>query len=255
MAASKAAGRPFYAFTGAGMSTDSGLPDFRSSTGMWNDAEAEKASSQWGFDENPDRVWEMYVGPMFEATLHPNPGHEAIAQLVQMGLLSRVVTQNVDELHELAGVDESRVDHLHGDLKSAVCMDCLRGWPMSEKVEIWRQTGAVPTCEECARPLQPSLTLFGQDLPPGAWRRASQVARQAAGVLVCGSSLAVTPANELPYMTGRLGGCVAILNRGETEMDQALDPTFDFRFDGSLSHLLADLVQASRELSEDVPES
>jgi NAD-dependent deacetylase len=252
MVAAAHAGRPFYAFTGAGISTDSGLPDFRSAQGMWQDKEAENASSQWGFDEDPSRVWAMYVEPMAHAKLDPNPGHRSLADLVGMGLISRVVTQNVDSLHELAGVDSSLVDHLHGDLERAECHSCLRSWPMSERVEEWVGERRVPVCDECGGPLQPSLTLFGQQLPQRTWRRAEQTARKAGGVLVLGSSLTVTPAADLPRLTGQLGGSVAIINRGETEMDNSLDEAFDFRFDASISDTLQQLAGICRALQRQI---
>lgn len=258
MVDARSQGAPFYAFTGAGISTESGLPDFRSETGMWTEKEAMEASSASGFRQAPHRVWELFVDPMVGIELTPNEGHTALAELVDLGLISRVVTQNVDDLHELAGVEETHVDHLHGDLKSAVCHDCLRGWDMSEKAAQRQQmlsegasgADAVPGCAECGQPLQPSVTLFEQDLPPRAWKNAQRVSEQAAGVLVCGSSLSVTPANGLPYTTGRRGGVVAIVNRGATEMDSALDPDHDYRFDGACGEILPKLASECKRLME-----
>lgn len=243
--AARDAGRPFYAFTGAGLSTDSGLPDFRSATGMWSDKVAEHATSVEGFDENPESVWRLFVEPVATLDLRPNAGHLALARLVEAGLISRVVTQNVDDLHEQAGVARDLVDHLHGTLERAECHDCLRAWPLMEVAQPWLAGGPLPTCEECGEPLQPSITLFGQMLPQRAWRNAERVARQSGGVLVCGTTLAVHPACDLPRATGKLGRPVAIINRGPTEMDEMLDPEIDYRLDGSGSELLAQLAEAA----------
>lgn len=211
------AGEPFYAFTGAGISTGSGLPDFRSAKGLWNDQDAMAASSIAGFCERPDTIWELYVDGFDAVNPSPNAGHVAMARLQQLGLISEIVTQNVDALHEQAGSHD--VHHLHGDLSQAFCLDCDRRWPLDEARVHRSATGEVMRCPDCDTPLQPSITLFDQMLPLEPWDRSEAVAKRAGGVLVAGTSLAVAPARFIPLMTVDRPRPWVVIAQSATEMD------------------------------------
>lgn len=245
LVAAREAGEPFYAFTGAGISTGSGLPDFRSPQGLWNDKEAMSASTVAGFCENPDTVWQLYVDGFDAATPVPNAGHRALAELETSGLISAIVTQNVDALHQEAG--SKVVHHLHGDLSHAFCLDCERRWPMEEARQYRRSTGKVMECPDCETPLQPSLVLFDQMLPTQPWDAAAAIAQSAGGVLVAGSSLAVAPAHFIPLMTVDRPRPWVLVNYGPTEMDHMVGAG-DVRIEGDCSTILPAVVQLCKVL-------
>jgi NAD-dependent deacetylase len=237
------AGHPFYAFTGAGVSTDSGLPDFRSRAGLWSQYDAMAISTTAGFCENPELIWKLYVDGFDDVNPQPNTGHLALAQLEQMGLISAVVTQNVDSLHEQAG--SRTVHHLHGDMQHAFCLDCEREWPIEVAKQRRRETGEVMRCTSCETPLQPSITLFEQPMPVGPWDASAEIAQSAGGVMVCGSSLAVAPAHFIPLMTVDIPRPWIVVNRGQTQMDHLVG-------DGDVhcSGFLSALVLACEMISE-----
>lgn len=224
------------ALTGAGISTGSGLPDYRGDQGLWRNRRFEELASIEMFSREPVEFWEFYR--MRLAGLRharPNAGHDALAALEQAGVIERVITQNVDGLHEVAG---SRPLEVHGSLRHAECLRC------GDRIDIdetERRADAahdgVPRCEPCGDPLKPCVVLFGEMLPPAideAWR----LAERCDLLLVCGSSLAVQPVGALPYVTSAHGGAVAVVNIGET----AADGFADIRIDAELSPVLSELA-------------
>jgi NAD-dependent deacetylase len=172
--------QPCVVLTGAGISTESGIPDFRSETGIWADVDPFEVASIQAFRRDPERVWAFYrqrIGMLSDA--EPNPGHVAIAELEQRGLVRGVVTQNIDTLHARAGSRE--VVEVHGSIRSAVCLGCL--WTEgAEGVLAQLEERSAPLCSHCGEILKPGVTLFGELLPPGALERATELAR-AAGLL------------------------------------------------------------------------
>ncbi len=207
------------AFTGAGISTPSGIPDFRSSRGLWQRVDPMEVASIWGFRQNPRRFYE-WIRPLARDMLQaePNPAHRALARLEQAGRLHGVITQNIDGLHQKAG--SRRVIEVHGGLEEMVCLACgWRGPAQPYLTPEFLARDALPTCPRCGQVLKPDVVLFGEPLPAAAWRAAQEAVAQADVLLVAGSSLEVAPAGDLPYQAYRNGAAVIIVNRGPTPMD------------------------------------
>jgi len=208
------ANQPCVALTGAGASTESGIPDFRSAGGIWARYDPSEVASIDGFRRDPKRVWEFY-GRRLDvlADARPNAAHRALAELEGDGLLLAVVTQNVDGLHQAAGSRD--VVEVHGAIGAAVCLACGR------RAEDVRPLLPLPRCERCGEILKPDVVLFGELLPEAAIDRAAELARRAALLLVVGTSLQVWPVAGLPEETLAGGGRLAIVNRDPTPYDGA----------------------------------
>jgi NAD-dependent deacetylase len=203
--------------TGAGVSTESGIPDFRSDTGIWAEVDPFEVASIQAFRRDPERVWSFYrerIGLLRDA--EPNAAHRAIAELERRGLVQAVITQNIDTLHSRAGSDD--VVEVHGSIRSAQCLGCLWTEP-AEAVLAQLETATTPSCPNCGEVLKPGVVMFGELLPPAAIERATHLVRGARLVLVVGSSLEVWPVAGLPLEAQAF----AIVNRGPTALDdQAL---------------------------------
>jgi len=207
--------QPCVALTGAGVSTESGVPDFRSAGGVWSRYDPMEVASIDGFRRDPERVWEFYgrrLGVL--ARVEPNPAHRVLAALEAEGLVDAVITQNVDGLHTRAGSRD--VVEVHGSLDSASCPDCGR----TEARERVAQLLPVPHCKACGAVLKPDVVMFGELLPAAALERAVELAGTAALLLVVGSSLQVWPVAGLPRETLHGGGRLAIVNREPTGYDR-----------------------------------
>jgi NAD-dependent deacetylase len=206
------ANQPCVALTGAGVSTESGIPDFRSAGGVWERFDAYEVASIDAFRRDPERVWEFY-GLRLDvlADARPNPAHLALARLEAGGLVEAVVTQNVDRLHHAAGSRD--VVEVHGSIGAAVCLDCGR------REEDVRPLLPLPRCEGCGAVLKPAVVMFGELLPAAAIERATALAQRARLLLVVGTSLEVWPVAGLPDETLRAGGELAIVNRDPTPYD------------------------------------
>ncbi|MEW6308078.1 MAG: Sir2 family NAD-dependent protein deacetylase [Bacillota bacterium] len=205
--------QPCVVLTGAGMSTASGIPDFRGPGGLWRSARLARDLSLRTLSSNPRRFYRRAL-PLF-AAMHraqPNAGHLALARLEQAGLLQAVITQNIDGLHQRAG--SSRVLELHGHLRTASCTGCLRRVPFPDLVEKVARGELPPLCKHCTFPLRPDVVLFGDLLGLG-FEDTRQLVKACGLLLVVGSSLEVTPAAYLPMLTRRL----AIINRTPTPLD------------------------------------
>lgn len=216
--------RNIVAFTGAGISTESGIPDYRGPTGVWA---TQNPPTLGDFRSNPETRGE-YWKQRFErypvlASTRPNDGHYALALLHQAGLLSHVITQNIDGLHQDAGIDPGRVIELHGSARQVKCLDCDRRWA-AETIH-QRQAGGeiVPDCEVCGGPLRAATVLFGEPLPLGAIEASFAIARQCDLMVAVGSSLIVQPAAKVPLVAKRAGASLAIVNLTETPLDGVAD--------------------------------
>jgi NAD-dependent deacetylase len=204
--------QPCVAFTGAGVSTESGIPDFRSAGGIWERFDPYEVASVGAFRRDPARVWEFYALRLdVLRDAEPNPAHHALAQLEARGLLRAVVTQNVDRLHHAAGSRE--VVEVHGAIGEGVCLRCGRREPDVQSLL------PLPRCAECGAVLKPGVVMFGELLPAQEIDRATELAREAGLLLVVGTSLEVWPAAGLPEETLRGGGKLAIVNRDPTPYD------------------------------------
>ncbi|HEU5477201.1 MAG TPA: NAD-dependent deacylase [Gaiellaceae bacterium] len=214
--------RPCVVLTGAGISTESGIPDFRSAGGIWEQYDPAEVASIDALRREPARMWEFYALRLdaLEAA-EPNDCHRALAELEQRGWVSAVVTQNVDGLHQRAGSHE--VVEVHGSLREAECIQCGVRVPMADALA----SRPLPACPECGEVLKPGVVMFGELLPADAIERAQQLARDADLLLVVGSSLEVHPIAALPGETLAGGGALAIVNRGETPWDSRAELVLD----------------------------
>jgi NAD-dependent deacetylase len=210
------ANQPCLALTGAGVSTESGIPDFRSASGIWAQYDPYEVASIEAFRRAPERVWEFYarrLGVLADA--EPNPAHVALADLEANGLVRAVITQNVDGLHAAAGSRD--VIEVHGSIAAAVCLACGR------REEHVRELLPLPHCADCATVLKPGVVMFGELLPVEAIERATALAQDAELLLVVGTSLEVWPVAGLPEETLAHGGKLAIVNRDPTPYDARAD--------------------------------
>lgn len=214
--------RYMVAFTGAGHSTPSGIPDFRSpKSGLWEKVNPMLVASIWSFRLNPKSFFD-WVRPLVDLTLNatPNPAHRALATLEQMGILKAVITQNIDNLHQRAG--SQRVLELHGHMREATCIRCYEVVPAELMIERFLADGKVPRCE-CGGVLKPNVILFGEQLPVQVLNAAMEEARRCDLMLVAGSSLEVTPAAEIPVLAVDCGAKSIIVNLQPTTFDRRAD--------------------------------
>lgn len=227
--------QPCVVLTGAGVSTESGIPDFRSATGIWAEVDPFEVASIEAFRGDPEKVWTFYRARMrMLLDAQPNAAHRALVELESRGLVQAVVTQNIDTLHSRAGSGE--VVEVHGSIRRAVCVRCH--WSQhAEGVLSQLEERPVPVCVHCGEVLKPGVTLFGELLPADAFERATQLARGAGLMLVVGSSLEVWPVAGLPLEARGL----AIVNRGPTALDDRAVLAIDAGAGETLSALVAAL--------------
>ena len=211
--------QPAVALTGAGVSTESGIPDFRSPTGLWATVDPREYASVEAFERDPERVWSFYrrrISMLLDA--RPNRAHRALAELERLGFLEALVTQNIDLLHSRAGSRE--VVEVHGSIRTAGCPRCGCVVALEGVRAQLDASERAPRCPACSSVLKPDVVFFGELLPEQAIDRAYELARRARLLLVVGSSLEVWPVAELPSVTARAGGAVAIVDLGETSYDR-----------------------------------
>jgi NAD-dependent deacetylase len=231
-------GQPCVVLTGAGVSTESGIPDFRSRTGLWAEYDPMEYATIQAFRRDPVKVWDFYAKRCeVLATARPNAAHHALAELERRGLVRAVITQNIDQLHSRAGSRE--LVEVHGSIRTSSCLSCGHVEPLEGVLELLRDAPA-PACRECGRILKPDVVMFGELLPAAAIDTAFELAREAALLLVVGSSLEVRPVAGLPGETLASGGRLAILNRGRTPYDARAALTVD----GSAEEVLSAVVEA-----------
>ena len=225
--------QPCVVLTGAGISTESGIPDFRSPTGIWATHDPMEYASIDAFLADPAKVWDFYARRLsLLRDAEPNAGHRALAELEARGWVDAIVTQNIDRLHARAG--SRAVVEVHGSIATSSCLDCGEAVPMDEVVGML----PVPACPRCGRPLKPDVVMFGELLPAGAVDRAVRLASEAGLLLVVGSSLEVYPIAGLPLETLAAGGALAIVSRGATQYDRQAT----VRIDGGAGETLAALA-------------
>ncbi|HEY8107800.1 MAG TPA: NAD-dependent deacylase [Gaiellaceae bacterium] len=240
--------RPCVVLTGAGISTESGIPDFRSAGGIWERYDPAEVATIDAFRRDPARVWEFYALRLDAlARPEPNDGHRALAELEERGWIRAVVTQNVDGLHQRAG--SRNVVEVHGSLREAECIQCGVRVPMEDAVA----SLPLPPCPECGEILKPGVVMFGELLPATAIERAQALAAEAGLLLVVGSSLEVHPVAGLPGETLAAGGVLAIVNRGSTPWDSRADLVLDAAAGATLRGLTTalDMVGSDRPRRSD----
>ncbi len=207
------------ALTGAGISTPSGIPDFRSAgSGLWSKDNPMEVASLSAFRHRPERFF-GWLRPLAVQIVkaRPNPAHAALASLEKAGLLKVVITQNIDGLHQASG--SQMVLELHGSTRSLTCLRCHKVYPSSQYLSGFVEQGVLPRCPTCASLLKPDIVLFEEMLPSGVWMEAEQHCRKADLMLVVGSSLEVSPANMLPWTALESGAQLIIVNLTPTYLD------------------------------------
>lgn len=211
-------------FTGAGVSTESGIPDFRSPGGVWTKMQPISFQDFVASEETRREAWRRrfdnhdgWVGAK------PNSGHYAIAEFVGRGKATAVITQNVDNLHQISGVPEDKVIELHGNATYATCLSCHTRIELSEIEREFTSTGTVAPCSRCGGVIKSATISFGQQMPALPMRRAHEATMQCDLFIVLGSSLSVFPAADFPLRARQNGAALAIINRDSTEMDELAD--------------------------------
>ena len=218
------ASRRAVVFTGAGISTESGIPDFRSPTGIWARSKPILFQEFVASAEARREAWRRkFEGEPTMRAAEPNRGHRAVARLMRDGTASSVVTQNIDGLHQAAGVPDGKEVELHGNATYARCLGCGRRHEIDALREAFERAGDVPGCAACGGLVKTATISFGQPMPEEAMRRAGAEALAADLFLVLGSSLAVQPAAGFPVLAKRNGARLAIVNNEPTPLDRIAD--------------------------------
>ena len=210
------------AITGAGISTPSGIPDFRSpDSGLWENADPLHVASIFAFRRNPKHFynWIRPHSPLF-LTAEPNPAHYALASLERDGKLKAVITQNIDDLHYKAG--SKKVYELHGHLREVTCIQCYETINSAEIFNKFVQDGEIPR-HHCGGVLKPNVILFGEQLPMREFVAAQMAVKEADLVVVAGSSLEVAPASDLPMLAFENGAGLIVINQQDTYIDSQAD--------------------------------
>jgi NAD-dependent deacetylase len=211
-------------FTGAGISTESGIPDFRSPGGIWTRMAPIDFSDFLASEEARRETWRRRFEA--DATLRaacPNRGHRAVAELVRRGTVAAVITQNIDGLHQASGVPAARVVELHGNTTYASCLDCGRRYELEPLRRAFERDRTAPQCEDCGGFVKTATISFGQAMPEAPMRRAHSETQAADLFIVAGSSLVVYPAAGFPELAKRNGARLVIINREPTGLDPIAD--------------------------------
>jgi len=233
------------AFTGAGISTESGIPDFRGPNGVWTKVDP----SEFTIDkyvtgtDTRKRSWKMRKeSGLFEA--RPNAAHRALVDLWEAGLLLGVVTQNIDGLHQGAGLPADAVIELHGNVQNVECLECDAAWPTPEVIARVDAGEEDPHCPDCGGIIKVAVVSFGQAMPMREVQRASELAHACDAVLAVGSTLSVYPAAYVPIEAKESGAAYVIVNQGPTEQDHLADVIVDAPAGQALPTLAESLISA-----------
>jgi NAD-dependent deacetylase len=208
------------ALTGAGISTPSGIPDFRSpGSGLWERFDPFEVASLRTFRYNPEKLF-AWFRPLASTIKHalPNPAHRALARLEQKGYLQTIITQNIDGLHQQAG--SRQVLEIHGSLQTFTCSGCYEKFGSGDYIKPYLELGEIPSCPKCHHILKPDVVLFEEELPIKVWQRAESACKKCDLFLVIGSSLEVLPAAKLPLRAIENGAQLVIVNQMPTYLDE-----------------------------------
>lgn len=212
--------------SGAGYSTPSGIPDFRSpETGLWNRSDPMEVASLISFRYNPANFYQ-WMRPL-AGTIHsasPNAAHLKLATLQKNGFIQTIITQNIDGLHQKAGSMD--VIEVHGSLETMTCIGCYRHYDSREFIEPYLLENQIPHCPVCGKVLKPDLVLFGEQLPTKTWLRANEASKNCDLMIVAGSSLEVLPVAGLPMLALENGAHLIIINKSSTYLDVRADVVF-----------------------------
>src|SRR6202795_92400 len=211
-------------FTGAGISTECGIPDFRSPGGLWSRNRPIPFDEFLASQEARDEAWRrrFAMEPTFAAA-QPGRGHRALAALYKAGKIPAIVTQNIDNLHQVSGFAADDVVELHGNTTYARCIGCGRAYDLAWVKRSFETTGGAPDCTACEEPVKTATISFGQAMPEDAMRRATELAQHCGLFLAIGSSLVVWPAAGFPLMAKNCGAKLVIINNEPTDQDDIAD--------------------------------
>lgn len=224
------------AFTGAGISTESGIPDFRSPGGVWTKYKPIYFDDFMASDEMRRESWRRkFATDETMLTAEPNAGHRALARLVEQGRMSAIITQNVDGLHQRSGVPESKIIELHGNTTYASCLDCGHRHALDPIRKAFLESGTLPLCEKCDGIVKTATISFGQAMPEIQMARAQDVTMDCDLFIVLGSSLVVYPAAGFPRIAKRKGATLIIINREATDQDDDADIVIHAEIGATLS--------------------
>jgi NAD-dependent deacetylase len=228
------------ALTGAGISVESGIPDFRSAGGLWEKYDPAEYATIEAFRANPVKIWDM-IFDMTDITRNakPNPAHEALAKLEKMDRLKYIITQNIDNLHQAAG--SSRVIEYHGNASRLECLSCSSSFPVDE----FELTGTPPECFQCGAILKPSVIFFGEMIPRDALIDSQALAESSDAVLVIGTSAVVYPASSIPYIAKQRGARIVEMNLEQTGLTLSITDVF---IQGRVGETLPKLLECLDEL-------
>jgi NAD-dependent deacetylase len=211
-------------FTGAGISTESGIPDFRSPGGIWTQMAPIYFDEFLASEAARRETWRrrFAMEDIFKAA-EPNRGHRAVDALVRRGKVAAVITQNIDGLHQASGIPPEKIVELHGNTTYATCLDCGQRYEIAELRATFERDGAVPPCDKCLGHVKTATVSFGQAMPVLAMQRAEQETNAADLCIVLGSSLVVYPAAGFPQLAKHNGAALVIVNREPTPLDPIAD--------------------------------
>lgn len=226
------------ALTGAGISVESGIPDFRSRGGLWDRFDPEEYATIYAFKDNPEKVWRMLKEmEQIVDNARPNAAHTGLAELEEMGLLKSVLTQNVDNLHQEAGSRD--VIEYHGNSKSFTCIWCNKKYDYKDKKDEYP-----PRCE-CGKILKPDVIFFGEAIPSLAMARSSQLASTCQALLIIGTSAVVSPFNILPRQAKQVGATIIEINLEKTVLTDSITDIF---LQGKATEQVSQVVSAVKAL-------
>jgi NAD-dependent deacetylase len=229
------------AFTGAGISAESGVPTFRGAEGIWARFKPEELANMDAFMRNPELVWEWYAHrKRVIAEVQPNPGHVALVHMERLFTGFAVITQNIDNLHRRAG--SGVVHELHGNIERNYCIGCGRAF---SNAEVLAQEG-VPRCTECGKAIRPDVVWFGEQLPPEEWDRSVRAAQSADVFLSIGTSGVVYPAASLPQISKSSGAYLVEINPEPTPLTDMADEFLQGP-SGTILPLLVDAIEKGRD--------
>jgi len=240
-----AASKKLVIFTGAGISTESGIPDFRGPDGLWTKVDPNDFTIDRFLNsgETRTKVWRYLVEGELMINARPNQAHLAIAELEKMNKLSSVITQNIDNLRQKAGNNPKKVHELHGNMEWLVCLDCGERYDLELMRQKHPSPDHFPVCEKCKGILKPGVVFFGEMLPHDTLRMAEHESEKCDLFMVIGSSLVVYPAAYMPIYAKQSGAKVVIINMGQTGQDEIADVFINAPAGDTMARIIARLKE------------
>lgn len=235
--------RSLVVFTGAGISTESGIPDFRSPGGIWSrfDPEDFTIGKFLASEDTRRKQWRILLEGGLFSDAEPNRAHRAVAELEKIGKLTCVITQNIDNLHQKAGTSPEKVYELHGNMRWLRCIDCDKRYPLEDMVEKYRSQYDIPECDLCHGILKPDVVFFGELLPETTLKKATFNATRCDLIIVIGSSLVVYPAASIPMYAKESGAKLVIINNTSTSFDSEADIVIHYSAGEALERILGEV--------------